>query len=157
MRTMKIIHGSRVGAGGRIALCTNAVVFDPERRHILLTRRADNGQWCLPGGHVDPGETVAESCAREVLEETGLRVKVGRLVGVYSSPDRAVDYGDGRLHQIVALSFEAEVEDGALTTSSETTASGFYSLVEIDRMDLMEHHRERIADALAANPAAFIR
>ncbi len=36
-----------------------------------LTRRADNGQWCLPGGHVDPGETVAESCRREVEEETG--------------------------------------------------------------------------------------
>jgi ADP-ribose pyrophosphatase YjhB (NUDIX family) len=154
---MKIIHGHRVGAGGRIALCTNAVVFDAERRKVLLTRRADNGQWCLPGGHVDPGETVSESCVREVLEETGLRVRVKRLIGVYSSPERVVDYGDGKRHQIVALSFEAEVEGGTLSTSSETTASGFYTSEEIGGMDLMEHHRERIADSLAANPAAFLR
>lgn len=154
---MKIIHGSRIGAGGRIALCANAVVFDPEREKLLLTRRSDNGQWCLPGGHVDPGETVSESCVREVLEETGLRVKVKRLIGVYSSPDRVVDYGDGTRHQIVSLSFEAEAEGGTLSTSSETTASGFYTPGEIAGMDLMEHHRERIADALAATPAAFIR
>lgn len=154
---MKIVHGPRVGAGGRIALCTNAVVFDQKRRKVLLTRRADNGQWCLPGGHVDPGETVAESCAREVLEETGLRVRVGRIIGVYSSPDRVVDYGDGNRYQIVSLSFEAEVKSGTLATSPETTASGFYPLEEIEGMDLMEHHRERIADALAATPPAFIR
>lgn len=147
---MKIVHGPRIGAGGRIALCTNAVVFDAGRRRVLLARRADNGQWCLPGGHVDPGETVAESCAREVLEETGLRVRVGRLIGVYSSPDRVVDYGDGKHHQIVALCFEAEAVGGALATSSETTASGYFALGDIAGMDLMEHHRERIVDALAA-------
>ena len=154
---MKIIHGPRIGAGGRIALCTNAVVFDTAREKLLLTRRSDNGQWCLPGGHVDPGETVEESCVREVLEETGLRVRMKRLIGVYSSPDRVVDYGDGNRYQIVSLSFEAEVEGGTLSTSSETTASGFYSLEKIGGMDLMEHHRERIADALAANPAALLR
>lgn len=154
---MKIVRGERIGARGRISLCTNAVVFDAGRHKVLLTRRADNGRWCLPGGHVDPGETVAESCAREVREETGLRVRVKRLVGVYSSPDRAVDYGDGKLIQIVALSFEAEVEGGALATSHETTACGFYPLEEVGRMDLMEHHGERITDALAAAPSAFIR
>lgn len=153
---MRVIHGPRVGARGRIALCTNAVVFDAERHKILLTRRADNGRWCLPGGHVDPGETVAESCAREVREETGLRVRVKRLVGVYSSPDRAVDYGDGKLIQIVALSFEAEVEGGELATSHETTACGFYPLEEVARMDLMEHHGERIIDALAVQSAARV-
>jgi ADP-ribose pyrophosphatase YjhB (NUDIX family) len=154
---MRVVSGPRIGARGRIALCVNAVVFDAERREILLTRRADNGQWCLPGGHVDPGETVAESCRREVEEETGLRVRVGRLIGVYSSPDRAVDYGDGKLIQIVALSFEAAVEGGAFATSSETTASGFFAQEEIARMDLMAHHRERIADALAGDPAARVR
>jgi len=154
---MRVVSGPRIGARGRIALCVNAVVFDAERHKVLLTRRADNGQWCLPGGHVDPGETVAESCRREVEEETGLRVRVGRLIGVYSSPDRAVDYGDGKLLQIVALSFEAAVEGGKLAASSETTASGFFARDEIERMDLMAHHRERIADALAGLPAACVR
>lgn len=154
---MRIVRGKRIGARGRIALCTTAVVFDGGRGRILLTRRADNGRWCLPGGHVDPGETVAESCAREVLEETGLKVRVGRLIGVYSDPDWVVDYGDGTYHQIVALCFEAELEGGEPGASSETLASGFFPIGEIVGMDLMEHHRERIADALAAAASAFIR
>ena len=153
---MRVVSGPRIGARGRIALCVNAVVFDAERHKVLLTRRADNGQWCLPGGHVDPGETVAESCRREVEEETGLRVRVG-CSSAYSSPSRAVDYGDGKLLQIVALSFEAAVEGGKLAASSETTASGFFARDGIARMDLMAHHRERIADALAGLPAACVR
>lgn len=50
-----------------------AVVLDAARR-VLLARRADNGLWGLPSGHVEPGETVAEAVAREVREETGLDV-----------------------------------------------------------------------------------
>jgi ADP-ribose pyrophosphatase YjhB (NUDIX family) len=154
---MKIVRGKRIGARGRIALCTTAVVFDEGRGRILLTRRADNGRWCLPGGHVDPGETVAESCAREVLEETGLKVRPTRLIGVYGDPDWVVDYGDGKHHQIVALCLEAEREGGEPGPSGETLASGFFSIGEIAGMDVMEHHRERIADALAGAPGAFIR
>jgi 8-oxo-dGTP pyrophosphatase MutT (NUDIX family) len=47
-------------------------VLDGER--LLLTKRSDNGQWCLPGGGIDPGERPAEAAEREVLEETGLTV-----------------------------------------------------------------------------------
>ena len=55
---------------------------------ILLIQRADNGHWGLPGGHVEPGESVAQAAAREVLEETGCKIEVGRLIGVYSDPER---------------------------------------------------------------------
>jgi 8-oxo-dGTP pyrophosphatase MutT (NUDIX family) len=50
------------------------MVFDEERTKVLLTRRTDNGRWCLPGGGIDSGESAAEACEREALEETGLVV-----------------------------------------------------------------------------------
>ena len=57
-----------------------AVILN-ERRELLLQRRSDNGQWGLPGGSVEIGESVTEAIQREVEEETGLRVEVVRLVG----------------------------------------------------------------------------
>ncbi|MDD5557027.1 MAG: NUDIX domain-containing protein [bacterium] len=153
---MRILHGERIGATGALCLCTSAVIFDRCGK-VLLTRRSDNGRWCLPGGHMEAGEGVEESCAREVREETGLEVRVGRLIGVYGSPDRVVEYAGGDRFQMVVLSFEAEAVGGALATSGETTACGFFSRAEIGGMDVLEHHLERIDDAAARRPEAFVR
>ena len=106
---------------------------------------------------MEPGESIAETCAREVWEETGLRVRVGRLIGLYTSPDFVIEYADGNRFQIVGASFEARVVDGELGLSDETTEYGYFAPDEIERMDLMEHHRERIADALVGQVAAFVR
>ena len=91
----KQIYGDRIGKSAILTPSCAAVIFDPARQRVLLTRRSDNGQWCLPGGAMDPGESVAECCAREVLEETKLVVRVGKLVGVYSSPHFIMEYADG--------------------------------------------------------------
>lgn len=72
---------------------------------IVLVLRQDNGLWALPGGMVDWGEDVPTTVKRELWEETGLDlIKIRRLVGVYSQPDR-----DPRVHSICIL-VEAEVE-----------------------------------------------
>jgi ADP-ribose pyrophosphatase YjhB (NUDIX family) len=106
---------------------------------------------------MDPGESAAEACEREVLEETGLRVRVVKLVGIYSDPDRLVVYPDGNKAHIVGLSFEAKVIGGKLGISSETLEAGYYSLPEIQTMQIMGQHQLRIEDALANQPDAFIR
>ncbi|HEY9837542.1 MAG TPA: NUDIX hydrolase [Vampirovibrionales bacterium] len=66
---------------------------------IVLVRRRDNGKWGLPGGMVDWGEDIPNTLKRELTEETGLEVtEVGRLVGIYSAPDR-----DPRIHSICVV------------------------------------------------------
>ncbi len=106
---------------------------------------------------MEPCEDAAEACAREVWEETGLRVRVGRLIGVYSSPHRLLVYADGNRCQIVGLCFEAQPVGGVPGLSDETTEVGYFTAAEIAALDLMEPHRERIADAWAAQPASFVR
>ena len=153
----KVLYGDRIGKQGIIRLGCSAVLFDETREKILLTRRADNGQWCLPGGVVEPGESVAEACEREVLEETGLVVRVMQLIGVYSDPNQLVVYSDGNQVQFVVLNFKAEVVGGAVGLSNETTEVGYFSLTEIEVMDLLGHHKQSIQDALISQEAAIIR
>ena len=59
----------------------------------MLQQRSDGGQWGLPGGSVEVGESVVEAIAREVREETGLIVKARRLIGVYSAPALQLVHG----------------------------------------------------------------
>ena len=106
---------------------------------------------------MDPGESAEETCVREVLEETGLNVQVTRLVGIYTSPNILVEYPDGNKIQPVAFSFEAEVIGGELGLSDETTDYGYIALEKLDTIDLMEHHQQRIDDALKNQTAAVFR
>lgn len=82
---------------------TSIIPILPDGR-IVLIRRRDNGLWALPGGMVDWGEDIPTTIKRELIEETGLElVKIRRLVGVYSAPER-----DPRIHSICVVA-EAEV------------------------------------------------
>lgn len=153
----KIIHGERVSKLGKIHVGCSAVIRDATRQRILLTRRVDNGRWCLPSGGMESGESAAETCAREVKEETGLDVQIGKLIGIYTDPNILIEYADGNRIHLVAMNFEATVIGGELSTSNETTDYGYFALDQIENMDLMEHHRERIMDALADQVAAFVR
>jgi ADP-ribose pyrophosphatase YjhB (NUDIX family) len=127
-------------------------------REILLMQRSDNAHWGLPGGYVEPGESVEQAAAREVLEETGYRIDVGRLVGVYSDPLRQViDYGAGRRVQAVNLCFEGvAIGAGEPTTPEETLASGFFSQDDLPD-PLVPIHGIRIEDAAAGGEAAQLR
>jgi len=153
----KLIQGDRVGRNGVLRPGAAAIIFDDSRQRVLLTRRTDNGRWCLPGGGMDPGESAEEACVREVLEETGLRVRVTRLIGVYTSPHLAVEYSDGNLVQPVAFSFEARVTGGELQLSDETTDFGYIPVDQLHSVDVMENHLQRIQDALQNQVAAFYR
>lgn len=153
----RIVEGKRVARQAHLRPGCYAAIFDASRTKILLTRRADNRLWCLPGGKIEPGESVAEACLREVREETGLQVRVVRLIGVYSSPDWMVEYPDGRRTQAVALCFEAVIEGGALGESCEVCEFGYFDVDEAAGLALCNDHYQRIQDAFAQQDSAFIR
>ena len=134
----------------------SAVIFD-RRGRLLLQQRSDGGQWGLPGGSVEIGESVREAVAREVREETGLTVAARRLVGVYSAPAlQLVRYPDGNVWHYVSVSFKCAVRSGSLQTCDETLALEYFPLRRLPPT-LLDHHRVRIRDASSRKVAPFIR
>ncbi|MBN2391453.1 MAG: NUDIX domain-containing protein [Anaerolineae bacterium] len=97
-----------------------AVIFDADRR-VLLCHRRDIDMWNLPGGGVESGELPTYAVIREVKEETGLDVAVGRLVGVYGKPDR----------DDLVLAFACDVIGGQLTETDESDACRYFVLDDI--------------------------
>jgi ADP-ribose pyrophosphatase YjhB (NUDIX family) len=135
-----------------LRLSVSAVVWSgDDQQELLLMRRSDNGQWGLPGGYVELGESVVEAAAREVEEETGHRVAVGGLIGVYSDPARQViEYSDGARVQAVNLCFNARsVGEGEITTPEETLETGFFSRDGLPE-PFVPIHEIRVQDAVAA-------
>ena len=153
----QVLYGERLGKNGELRIGCSATVFDESRQKVLLTRRKDNGLWCLPGGHMESGESVEECCVREVFEETGLQVRVKRLTGVYSNPDQLVIYPDGNQAHFVVMNFEVEIVEGELSLSDETSEIGYFSLEEIESMPMHDRHVDRVTDALAGQVEAFIK
>lgn len=153
----ELVTGNRVARLGQLRLGCSAAIFDASGQRVLLMQREDNGQWCLPSGGMDPGESVSETIVREVREETGLEVGVLGLVGVYSSPHVLVQYADGNRFQIVSLCFAAEVLGGELRTTDEAVSVGYFTREQTGAMDVMANHVERIHDAFDYEQSAFIR
>jgi ADP-ribose pyrophosphatase YjhB (NUDIX family) len=142
-----------------VRISVSAVVWRAaDRRELLLMQRSDNAHWGLPGGYVEPGESVAAAAAREVYEETGVRVAVGRLVGVYSDPGvQVIEYPTGRRIHAINLCFEAEpVGSGVATTPDEALATGYFSTDALPD-PLVPIHRIRIEDAVAGAVATRVR
>jgi ADP-ribose pyrophosphatase YjhB (NUDIX family) len=106
---------------------------------------------------MEPGEGVKEACAREVLEETGLRVEVGRLVAIYTNPHFLIEYEDGNRYQLVVLMFRAEPIGGVLRGSEETTEVRYYSREEIGSLEMGGLDRQRVSDAFDDRERAFVR
>ncbi len=133
----------------------SAVILDQNR--LLLQQRSDGGQWGLPGGSVEVGESVSEAVVREVREETGLEVEPTRLVGVYSDPAiQVVRYPTGHVWHYVTVLFECTVKRGTLTICDETLALKYFSPRRLPPA-LLPHHRVRITDALARRVRPFVR
>lgn len=134
----------------------SAIIFSP-RGQLLLQQRGDGGQWGLPGGSVEVGESVIDALRREVLEETGLTVSVRRLVGVYSDPRlQVVRYPDGNIWHYVNLCFECARRGGTFRTSEETLDLRYFPPDRLPRT-LLPNHRVRIRDARLRRAAPAVR
>lgn len=120
----------------RMLVAATSIVTDAAGR-VLMHKRTDNGMWGLPGGAVEPGESVAAAAVREVLEETGMRVRALGVIGVDSGRDRrqVVHYPDGNVVHYVSVTVACEpvVGDGGAAVDAagfddETEAVEWFAL-----------------------------
>ena len=111
--------------------CVGAVIKDRSGRLLLIRRGHEpgKGQWSIPGGRVEAGESDAEALAREVREETGLVVVIGRLVGSVRRPA-----GDGREFDI--RDYAATVTGGALVPGDDADDAAWAGQAELDGLPL---------------------
>ena len=116
----------RVGHDLLLLPSVTALVFDDADR-VLLVDHGDTGRWVAPGGAVEPGETPADACARELWEETGLRGRPVRVLGVFGGPEFALRYTNGDEVAYVMTVFECEVLGGELRADGdEVVGTGWF-------------------------------
>ena len=121
----------------------DAAIFDGEER-LLVMKRADNLRWCMPCGLCEPLESPAETAVREAWEETGLRVEVAELVGVWSRPpDPAYTP-----YTLVSIVYLCDVVGGELRGSHEDVGLEWRHIEDVE-----EWHANQLAMVQAAREA----
>ena len=105
------------------ALAVDVVVVDGDK--ILLVKRGrppHQGEWALPGGFVEYGETVESAAKREVQEETGIAINLSAILGIYSDPER-----DPRGHT-VSIVFVGKMVGGQLQGGDDAANARWYEI-----------------------------
>jgi 8-oxo-dGTP diphosphatase len=128
-----------------------SLVFIRQEDTILLVKQTYEGcNWSLPGGRMEHGESLDQAAIREVREETGLEVRLKRVVGIYSKPGGPLPG--------VAVAFEGEVIGGTLRQEpdDEISERRFFPFDQLPTL-AREHLYQRILDLRAGRPEAFFR
>lgn len=132
-------------------LTVDTLVRDRKGR-VLLVRRGRppfKGRWGLPGGFCEWKETTEHCGARETLEETGVRVKISRLLGVYSNPDR-----DPRGHNVTVL-YQARPIGGQAKGGDDAAEARWFARKELQGLSFAFDHAKVIREQLARRRGAL--
>ena len=128
--------------------------LEPDRTHLLLTRRSDNGRWALPAGIVEPGEQPATTMIRELLEETRVVATADRLALLTADPE--LTYPNGDVCQFVSMTFRCHyVEGEAGVGDEESTEVAWFPVHDLpDQLTALQ--RRRISAGLVeSGPCVF--
>ncbi|MDQ5938348.1 MAG: 8-oxo-dGTP diphosphatase [Patescibacteria group bacterium] len=121
------------------------IIIDNQDR-VLLCHRRDYDLWNLPGGKVEDGESPWEAVVREVQEETGLKVEIVHLSGIYSKPDK----------NEVVFSFVCKILAGDITLNDEADKIEYFILDKIPN-NTSPKQVERIKDYFADKNKIFFK
>jgi 8-oxo-dGTP pyrophosphatase MutT (NUDIX family) len=134
-----------------------AVLVLDARGRLLLGRDAGMDLWGLPGGAIDPDEPPADAAVREMWEETGLRVTLSGVQGIYGGPDFRLTYPNGDVVSYCVIAFAAAISDGVMRADGvEVAELGWFSEAEAEALAMGPWTRTIIRDAFApADPTRF--
>lgn len=106
---------------------------------ILLHRREDNKMWTLPGGKMKIGESISDCCRREIEEELSLKVKIRKVIGIYTSPDYVFDFGNGLIFQPFIVAFSCSATSNNFKINGESVEAKWFSAEEISKLDMLSN------------------
>lgn len=121
-----------------------AALVTDEHGRVLLQRRTDSGNWSLPGGTMNIGETLQQCAIREVKEETGLDIAITGLLGIYTDPAHVIAYPDGEVRQEFTITYLARATGGTLTVSDESTDLRYIHPTDFDHIPIHDTVRLRL-------------
>ena len=133
------------------------VVVVSDADEILLIRRTDNGNWAVPGGAIDLGESVAQAAVRETLEESGIDCEITGIAGIYSDPRQVILYtSNGEVRQEFSIVLTARPLTGQPTPSSESSEVRWVPASEVLGYTMDRSMRIRINDYLARHESPVV-
>jgi 8-oxo-dGTP pyrophosphatase MutT (NUDIX family) len=148
-------HDEHAPRPNSLVPAAGVLAVDDEGR-LLLQRRRDTGQWAIPMGRMELGETPAECAVRETFEETGVRVEPAGLLGIYSDPGYIVAYDDhadptryGEVRQEFEITLLGRPLGGTPTANDEADAVRWFRPDELAALDIHPRMRQQVADYLA--------
>jgi 8-oxo-dGTP pyrophosphatase MutT (NUDIX family) len=135
----------------------NVVVTDDAAR-VLVIHRTDNGNWALPGGALDLGESLVQTAVREVKEETGIDCEITGLVGIYTDPRHVILYtSDGEVRQEFSVLYTARATGGEPTPSDESRDVVWVPKDDLAALEPMDRSmRLRIGHYLEGRPQPYL-
>lgn len=133
------------------------VVVTDDAGRILLIQRADNGNWALPGGGIDIGESLGEAAVREVREETGIRCTITGLVGIYTNPDHRIEYtSNGEVRQEFTIVLTGQPVSGQPTPSDETSQVVWAERDALGKYHMHPSMRRRVDHYLSGQATPYL-
>ncbi|MQY08056.1 NUDIX hydrolase [Actinomadura macrotermitis] len=116
---------------------------------ILMIRRTDNGNWAVPGGAIDLGESVAQAAIRETREESGIDCEITGIVGIYSDPKHVIHYtSNDEVRQEFSILLTARPVGGSPTPSDESSEVHWVAPADIEALQIDPSMRLRIGHHL---------
>jgi 8-oxo-dGTP pyrophosphatase MutT (NUDIX family) len=128
-------HNPQAPKPNTLIPASNLLVVN-DRGEILLQRRRDTGQWAIPSGAQEIGETPTECAIRECREETGIDAEVTGFLGVYSDPAHVVEYTDGEIRQEYEVTMIGRPIRGAPAANDEASDVRWVQPHDLDMLDI---------------------
>ena len=134
----------------------NVIVVN-NQGEILMLRSTDNGNWAVPGGGMDFGESITETAGRETREETGIDCEITGLVGIYTNPHHVILYtSNSEVRQEFSIVFTARPVGGELQASSESSEPQWVSPATVPGLQMHPSMRQRIDHYLGKLPEPYL-